>query len=734
MAKNDIVIIDNIIQERIDECHPSKDKGEVFELLANEQILKNLDLSYDEILSGMVDGQNDGGIDSFYILINGCLLSDSSDFVWPKKNADIDVYIITCKHHSTFEQAVINSECTTISELFDLSLEPQDIKALYNAKILNQRKLFVEAFRRTAAIMQNLSFHFYYASRGDTSCVGENIIAKTVFLKNIVLDYFSSCQVEYDFVGSSEILTLYRKKPQYNLTIPYRGVISYDAECCILLCNLYDYYQFITDENGKLRTYLFDSNVRDFMGDNHVNQDIMKALVNDKNIDFWWLNNGITFLASSSVDVGKKLNVQDIQIVNGLQTSHSIYKYFVESQSVQDDRCVMIKIITQMDSAIRDSIIRSTNNQTAVEVSSLFATDKIQRDIEDVLKKYGFFYERRKNCYANLDIDEEKILTMQFLASGYVCLVLKKINQATNLKQKVFKNEITYNEIFNPKVSLLVWPKIAFILKTVDRVIRKKYEGSDIQKKYKWYRMITAYISTSRVFGTYNFSIQKLIDLEESLFTDDIINDTYTAIKNTIDLKFKKGVHNPSYTNQILEGAVVSWNIKDIDKIINHKTVLSKNNKVSINESITEEIINNVLHYLPSKPCLYYMMINNIKKRTKYSKNLIEATIDILVSRGLLFYKDEKMYDSVRNLICYLRSKVEVLMSEDLLKNVIDNLPSEPTEYQKMLSNIAVQIGQSELAIIDALTILIEREILCKVDGNIYNSEHKLICYLKPND
>ena len=76
MAKNDIVIIDHIIKERIDQSIPSKDKGEVYELLANEQILKDLDLSRDEILSGIIDGKDDGGIDSFYVFINGNLLSD----------------------------------------------------------------------------------------------------------------------------------------------------------------------------------------------------------------------------------------------------------------------------------------------------------------------------------------------------------------------------------------------------------------------------------------------------------------------------------------------------------------------------------------------------------------------------------------------------------------------------------------------------------------------------------
>ena len=53
MAKNDIVIIDQIVKERIEQSIPSNDKGEVYELLANEQILKDLDLAKDEILSAV---------------------------------------------------------------------------------------------------------------------------------------------------------------------------------------------------------------------------------------------------------------------------------------------------------------------------------------------------------------------------------------------------------------------------------------------------------------------------------------------------------------------------------------------------------------------------------------------------------------------------------------------------------------------------------------------------------
>lgn len=91
MAKNDIILIDGIIDERIKAKVPSCDKGEALEYLANEQILKNFDLSKEELDNGSVDGRNDGGIDSFYLFVNGILLEDANDFQWPKKHCDITV-------------------------------------------------------------------------------------------------------------------------------------------------------------------------------------------------------------------------------------------------------------------------------------------------------------------------------------------------------------------------------------------------------------------------------------------------------------------------------------------------------------------------------------------------------------------------------------------------------------------------------------------------------------------
>lgn len=79
----------------------SQDAGEGFEYFATEQILKDYAFSEEQLRSGSVDGRNDGGIDEFFVLVNGHLAENFTDEFWPKSAAELKVYLITCKHDAT---------------------------------------------------------------------------------------------------------------------------------------------------------------------------------------------------------------------------------------------------------------------------------------------------------------------------------------------------------------------------------------------------------------------------------------------------------------------------------------------------------------------------------------------------------------------------------------------------------------------------------------------------------
>lgn len=472
MAKNDVVLLDGIVEERVAEQHPSAQPDEVFEFLAFEQILKDYDLSKEELEAGWVDGPNDGGIDGFFTFVNGHLLTDGESFVWPRKNASIDVNVLTCKHHDTFKQAPINSIFATAQELFDFGRDPSAIAGRYSPDLLRARGLLQLAYRRLSSILPTVRLKFSYVSRGDTHDIGENVRTRAEQLTEQVAALFSSCEVTFDFVGAAELLQLYRRMQSFSLELPFVECLCGRTDGYVLLARLDHYCRFVTDDNGSLRRYLFDSNVRDYLADTRVNEDILDSL-KAPGTEFWWLNNGITILATGATIVGKTIQLQNIQIVNGLQTTESIFNYFGGGGQREDARSLLVKVIVSSDAMVRDRIIRATNNQNPVELASLHATEKIQRDIEEILERNEWYYERRKNYYRNIGKPASRFVTPLYIAGGFVSLVLKNPAVGARLKQRFMRNPSSYAAVFSSAVPIEVWPAIVGTMKAVEEQLSR---------------------------------------------------------------------------------------------------------------------------------------------------------------------------------------------------------------------------------------------------------------------
>jgi hypothetical protein len=296
MAKNDVILLDGIIDQRVASAWPSNERGEVFEFFVLEQVLKDYDLSAEELEAGWTDGRNDGGIDGLYVFVNGHLLEDAEDFVWPRSHAAIDVWLITCKHHPTFHQDSLDAIIATIQELFDLSTEAERLHGSYSNQLLELRSVFEAAYRRLSIGRPQLQFNVVYASRGDSSNIGESVLARARQIEATIAALFSSCSAQFVFVGAAELIASHRRSKTFSLNLPFIEHLATGKDSYVLLVRLEDYWRFFSDETGNLRRYLFDSNVRDFLGPNSVNDDIARSLRHADAPDFWWLNNGVTIL------------------------------------------------------------------------------------------------------------------------------------------------------------------------------------------------------------------------------------------------------------------------------------------------------------------------------------------------------------------------------------------------------------------------------------------------------
>lgn len=198
MAKNDLLLIDSIIEERIAKKLPSEKKDEAFEFLVYEQVLKEYDLSVDDIKAGSVDGRNDGGIDAIYILVNGHLINDVKSALLPKANANLEVYFFTCKHRDVFKQDPVNSICTSLQELLDFSKEDKQLDGQYNEEVFEKRNTFISIYKKVATILERLSIKVIFASRGDAKNeLGDNVEARGKQIETICRENFSGCDAKF---------------------------------------------------------------------------------------------------------------------------------------------------------------------------------------------------------------------------------------------------------------------------------------------------------------------------------------------------------------------------------------------------------------------------------------------------------------------------------------------------------------------------------------------------------
>lgn len=464
MARNDVVLLDSLVEKARLRLGENRDEPEVFELFCFEQLLKDYDLSYDELEDGWTDGTNDGGVDGFFVFVDGKLATEDvlKDVIASasRQGPHVGVVVFTVRRSDSFRQQPLNSLCNSLPELFDLRKAEYELAYPFSESVLTQRAAFLTTFVALADRRPTLKIQVYYCSRGDTTTLADNLISRGEQLLESMRGLFSHVVASVEFKGAAELLELARRQPVYSLRLKFiESYISREGKNYVVLATLRDYFAFISDEVGQLRRYLFESNVRDYLG-GQINNDITQTLqrgVNADVEDFWWLNNGVTILATHATVIGKEISLENVQIVNGLQTTETIHRYFLDREDRTDDRSILIKIILTSDEAARARIIKATNYQNPVELSSLRGLDKIQQNIEEFLADHGWFYDRRKNFYKNQGKPADRIVSIPYLAAAVRAVALGDPASSQRQRARSLKNDHVYAQVFDPSWDLNVY-------------------------------------------------------------------------------------------------------------------------------------------------------------------------------------------------------------------------------------------------------------------------------------
>lgn len=404
--------MDKITKSYLDDflkANEVKSEGESvdFEKFSNYTIISDqYNGSFD--INDISTGSSAQGIDGIGILINGKLIStpDSvTDLINLNKYLEVTFVFIQSKTSASFEGTEIGNFLFSIKNFYSDTPSIVTTEELRNFYDITQR-IYENSPKMTKG---KPVLRAYFVTTGSWGAEASQMAVINSGIEELKrINYFS--KVEFIPLDANKIQNLYRKTKEVStatfifkdkITLPEIEGIN---ESYYGILNWNEFKKIIFHDNNTIKNIFYD-NVRDYLGDNAVNDSISNT-IKDKKFDlFSVLNNGVTLVATTLQAAGNKFTISDYQIVNGCQTSHVLFNN-KDEQGIESINIPLRLIVTDNED-VKNEITIATNNQTAVKAEQLVALSEFQKSLEEYYKTFDddirLYYERRTNQYNSDD-------------------------------------------------------------------------------------------------------------------------------------------------------------------------------------------------------------------------------------------------------------------------------------------------------------------------------------------
>lgn len=395
----------------------------------------------------VVDGSGERQIDLFRVDID-----DSTQTV--------DVNLIQVKNTSGFSANIVSLIKAGLEFIF---FSPREVyRATKNNRLLEKIENTREAIRQYGN--NSVNVNCYFVTLGDEGDISDEALES----KGSTLREFKDSAVfgsfDFYFVGVNEIdriNNLRRNKGrEINADIPIiydanrPSIVEFDtAGVRSVLCTV------TGEELAKLsqrepRDAIFDANVRGNLGlGGQVNKSIYSSATDEATSEhFWFMNNGITMVCDRLTLVRDpdepSVKVENVQIINGCQTTSSLRSAFEEGKLSAKVK-VQVKLYESKDPTFVDNVVIATNNQNSIGSRDLHANDEVQQLIQrKILEDYGLFYERKRGEAKSAKIAKSDIVSLEKAGQAYLAIFKSQPTVSRAQKYKIYSQEL-YNDVFS---------------------------------------------------------------------------------------------------------------------------------------------------------------------------------------------------------------------------------------------------------------------------------------------
>lgn len=435
----------------------------------------------------------DKAIDGIMIMVNDIAVTSLEQFnsvIGTSRSFSVKFVFVQAKTSSSFETHEVLKIGSGVKSFF------QKEKLNANPKVLRYKEISDAIFEKSMRFASRPECYIYYVTIGtwmDDANVKEAIEDVEKQLRD--LNYFSN--LKFFPIDADRISTIYR---ELNNTISREIIISKNVafpadiqgikEAYLGLVQMKEYMKLVTDEDGVLQAGLFYENVRGFLGENPVNNEIRETLERAESIQFPILNNGITIVTKSLRLSGEKFALTDFQIVNGCQTTNVLYQC---RDKVSPNLMIPVKIISTDDSELINRVIRSTNRQTQVLDEAFESLKEFHKKLQQYYDTYTgphrIYYERRTHEYdSEGGIKKSNIVTLPIQLYSVMSMFYGEPHSVHRYYGELLRANAS--KVFQDGHQLSLYYASAWMLHQIEFAMRR----NEIKMEWKAYRYHLLYL------------------------------------------------------------------------------------------------------------------------------------------------------------------------------------------------------------------------------------------------
>ncbi|MDU1507226.1 MAG: AIPR family protein [Clostridium butyricum] len=498
-----------------------------------------IDKDDEDILDNIVDGSQDKQIDIIQM--------DK----YPEDDAVI-IRIIQVKKEKGFSSDQMIKIRNGVDWIFKKDIS--DLHVLKNTSLISRIKDVRDALDEYN--FNNTTVEVYYATVGSLDDIreGDEILQEKKTLEDNYKNVFADFKV--DLIGAKEILQLFQEKANKIKKINCKVNIEYDVNSASIIetyangiKNVICYVK--ASELAKVISEnisnIFDMNVRKYLLlKGKVNSQIYESCIDEKESKiFSALNNGITIICDefsvNKIPGNATLSLNNMQIINGCQTSVTLYTAF-EKNELKEDTKVLLKVHQTEDKELVEKIIVATNNQNPINPRDLKANTLEQKELQNYFYTvFDLCYQRKRNDFTDIEGNEVKknnIISNEKVGQAALAALMSLPHKALGSKSSVFTTE--HDNIFKKDFLKIV---LSYAIHNTIEKYKKSYK-TDEQVKAETVKYGTYHI-TYLVYKMIYKNIKKIdIDYVKKLLQNEVSLEDYIekATNSIITIISKDGV------------------------------------------------------------------------------------------------------------------------------------------------------------------------------------------------